>query len=67
MSVVYERLKIGVEENGETKVISNLDLDELTYDLEEVGGETFAAEQGVETLEKLRKAQPDKHFLVLPA
>ena len=67
MSVVYERIKIGVEEEGETKVIANLDLDELTYDLEEVGGETFAAEQGVEALKKLKEGQPDKHFLVLPA
>lgn len=67
MSMVHERIKIGVESEGTTKLIDNLDLDGLTYDLVDEGGEVFAAEQGVEAITKLRKGKPDTNFLVLPA
>lgn len=67
MSIVYERIKIGVEENGETKLIDNLNLDNLSYTLVDEGGETFAAEQGTEAIAALRRGEPDKNFLVLPA
>lgn len=67
MSLGYERIKIGVENEGQTKLIDNLDLDTLQYDLVDEGGETFAAEQGTEAVIKLREGDPNKSFVVLPA
>ena len=65
MSVVYERLKIGVDDGEQVKEITNLDLDNLTYDLVDDGGEVFPAEQGVAALEVLRKGLPEVHFLIM--
>lgn len=65
MSVVYERLKIGVDDGEQVKEITNLDLDNLTYDLVEEGGEVFPAEQGVAALEALQKGLPEVHFLIM--
>lgn len=67
MTLGYERIKIGVEENGTTKLISNLVLDDMEYDLVDQGGETFAREQGTEAVIKLRANDPDKNFIVIPA
>ena len=67
MSMVYEKIVIGLEENGVTKMIDNLSLDDLTYDLVDEGGEVFVANEGVEAISKLRKAEPDKNFLVFGA
>ena len=44
MSMVHERIKIGVENEGQVKLIDNLNLDSLSYDLVDEGGEEFAAE-----------------------
>lgn len=67
MSMVHDRIKIGVESGGQTKLIDNLNLDSLECDLVDEGGETFAAEQGREAIVALHKGQPNKNFLVLPA
>lgn len=67
MSMGYDRIRIGVESEGQTKLIDNLVLDDLTYDLVDEGGEEFAQEQGQEAIVALRKGQPDRNFLVLPA
>lgn len=66
MTLGYERIKIGVEENGTTKLISNLVLDDMEYDLVDQGGETFAREQGIEAVTRLRAGDPDKNFVVIP-
>lgn len=67
MSLVHERIKIGVESEGQTKIIDNLTLDGPSYDLVDEGGETFAAEQGIEALKALKESEPDRNFIVLPA
>ena len=67
MSMVHERIRIGVENEGQVKLIDNLDLDTLTYDLVDEGGETFAAEQGTEAFKALKEGDPDKNFTILPA
>lgn len=67
MSMVHERIRIGVEENGTVKMIDQLTLDNLDYTLVSEGGEEFAAEQGTEVFKKLKEAEPDKNFTILPA
>lgn len=66
MTLGYERIKIGVEENGTTKLISNLVLDDMEYDLVDQGGETFTREQGTEAVIRLRAGDPSKTFVVIP-
>lgn len=67
MSMVHERIKIGVESEGTTKMIDNLVLDGPTYDLVDEGGEEFAAEQGMEAFRVLKEAEPDTNFIILAA
>lgn len=67
MSMVHEKIKIGVEENGTTKLISNLVPESLAYDLVEQGGDEFVTREGLEIIKRLRAADPDKNFIVLAA
>ena len=67
MSMVHENIRIGVESEGQIKLIDNLDLDSLSYDLVDEGGEVFTAEQGTETFKTRKEGDPDTNFTILPA
>lgn len=66
MSVVYENVKIGLEQNGETKYLSDVVVDgeNVSYQLSEQGQVWPGTEASV-ILSLLRKAEPDNNFIVL--
>lgn len=65
MSLVHEKIRIGVEENGTTKLISNLVLGDLTYDLVDTGGQEFTGPEGIKIIRALKEAEPDKTFIAI--
>lgn len=67
MSMVHERIKIGVEGNGTVKEIATLTLDTLDYTLVSEGGKTFQTKEGLGIVERLMEAEPDKKFIVIAA
>lgn len=66
MSIVHQNVKIGLEQNGETKYLSDVVVDgeNVSYQLSEQGQVWPAAEASV-LLPILRKAEPDNNFIVL--
>ena len=66
MSIVHQNVKIGLEQNGETKYLSDVVVDgeNVSYQLSEQGQVWPAAEASV-LLNLLRKAEPDNNFIVL--
>ena len=66
MSIVYQNVKIGLEQNGETKYLSDVVVDgeNVSYQLSEQGQVWPGAEASV-LLPILRKAEPDSNFVVL--
>lgn len=66
MSIVFQNVKIGLEQNGETKYLSDVVVDgeNVSYQLSEQGQVWPAAEASV-LLPILRKAEPDSNFIVL--
>lgn len=66
MSIVHQNVKIGLEQNGEIKYLSDVVVDggNVSYQLSEQGQVWPAAEASV-LLPILKKAEPDNNFLVL--
>ena len=64
MSLVHEKIRIGVVENGTTKFVSNLAQD-LTYTLVDSGGDEFTGREGVEKIQALKEAEPEKTFIAV--
>lgn len=66
MSIVYQNIKIGLEQNGETKYLSDVVVDgeSVSYQLSEQG-QVWPAVEASALLPILRKAEPDNNFLVL--
>ena len=68
MSIVYQNIKIGLEQNGETKYLSDVVVDgeNVSYQLSGQG-QVWPNNEAVELIQILRKAEPDKEFLVIDA
>lgn len=66
MSIVYQNVKIGLEQNGETKYLSEIVVDgeSVSYQLSEQG-QVWPGTEAAVLLPILRKAEPDNNFLVL--
>lgn len=66
MSIVYENVKIEVEQDGGVKYLSDVSVDgeSVSYRLSEQGQVWPGTEASV-LLPLLRKAEPEKTFLVL--
>lgn len=66
MSIVHQNVKIGLEQNGETKYLSDVVVDgeSVSYQLSEQG-QVWPAEEASVLLPILRKAEPDNNFIVL--
>lgn len=68
MSITFQNVKFGLEENGELKYLSEIAVDgeRVSYQLSGQG-QVFPNNEAVELIQVLRKAEPDKEFLVLNA
>lgn len=68
MSFTLQNARFGLEENGEVKYLSEIVVDgeRVSYQLSEEG-QVFPNNEAVELIQILRKAEPDKNFLVLDA
>lgn len=68
MSITFQNARFGLEENGEVKYLSEIVVDgeRVSYQLSEEG-QVFPNNEAVELIQILRKAEPDKEFLVLNA
>ena len=66
MSIVYQNIKIGLEQNGETKYLSDVVVDgeNVSYQLSEQG-QVWPAVEASALLSILRRAEPENNFLVL--
>lgn len=66
MSIVHQNIKIGLEQNGETKYLSDVVVDgeNVSYQLSDQG-QVWPAVEATVLLPILRKAEPDNNFLVL--
>lgn len=68
MSIVFQNVRFGLKENDELKYLSEIVVDgeRTSYQLSEEG-QVFPNNEAVELIQILRKAEPDKEFLVLDA
>lgn len=68
MSITFQNIKFGLEENGELKYLSEIVVDgeNVSYQLSGQG-QVWPNNEAVELIQVLRKAEPDKEFLVLNA
>lgn len=66
MSIVHQNVKIGLEQNGETKYLSDVVVDgeNVSYQLSEQG-QVWPAGEATVLLPILRKAEPDNNFIVI--
>lgn len=68
MSITFQNVKFGLKENDELKYLSEIVVDgeNVSYQLSEEG-QVWPNNEAVELIQILRKAEPDKDFLVLNA
>lgn len=72
MSLIYKNIKIGVEENGEVKYLTDVQLSKdheekrISYQLS-ADGQVFSNEGGTEVLKYLHQNEPNKSFIVIDA
>lgn len=68
MSITFQNVKFGLKENDELKYLSEIVVDgeNVSYRLSEED-QVFPNNEAVELIQILRKAEPDKDFLVLNA
>lgn len=66
MSIVHQNIKIGLEQNGETKYLSDVVVDgeNVSYQLSDQG-QVWPAAEASALLPILRRAEPENNFLVL--
>lgn len=66
MSLVHQNIKIGLEQNGEMKYLSDVVVDgeSVSYQLSEQG-QVWPATEGLTILGLLRKAEPEKNFIIV--
>lgn len=68
MSITFQNVKFGLKENDELKYLSEIVVDgeNVSYQLSEEG-QVWPNNEAVVLIQILRKAEPDKDFLVLDA
>lgn len=68
MSMVFQNVKFELKENDELKYLSGIVVDgeRVSYQLSEEG-QVWPNNEAIELIQILRKAEPDKEFLVLDA
>lgn len=68
MSLTAQNIKFGLNVNGELKYLSEIVVDgeNVSYQLSEQG-QVWPNNEAVELIQILRKAEPDKEFLVIDA
>lgn len=68
MSITFQNVKFGLKENDELKYLSGIVVggENVSYQLSEEG-QVWPNNEAVELIQILRKAEPDKDFLVLNA
>ena len=66
MSITFQNVKFGLKENDELKYLSEIVVDgeNVSYQLSE-RGQVWPNNEAVVLIQILRKAEPDKEFLVL--
>lgn len=67
MSFSANNLRIGLEVDGVTKQLTNIDADEGTYDIVDAGGQIFSTRDAAPILRKLREKEPENTFVAIPA
>lgn len=67
MSFSANNLRIGLEVDGVTKQLTNIDVDEGTYDIVDAEGQIFSTRDAAPVLRKLRENEPEKTFVAIPA
>lgn len=67
MSFSTANLRIGIEVDGVTKQLTNIDADEGTYDIVDADGQVFPTRDAAPVLRKLRENEPEKTFVAIPA
>lgn len=67
MSFPTSDLRIGLEVEGVTKQLTNIDADEGTYDIVDTDGQVFPIRDAAPVLRKLREKEPEKTFIAIPA
>ena len=68
MSITFQNVKFGLKENDELKYLSEIVVDgeNVSYQLSEQG-QVWPNNEAVVLIQILRKAEPDKEFLVVDA
>lgn len=68
MSITFQNVKFGLKENDELKYLSEIVVDgeNVSYQLSGEG-QVFPNNEAVVLIQILRKAEPDKEFLVIDA
>jgi len=68
MSITFQNVKFGLKENDELKYLSEIVVDgeNVSYQLSEQG-QVWPDNEAVVLIQILRKAEPDKEFLVVDA
>lgn len=68
MSITFQNVKFGLKENDELKYLSEIVVDgeNVSYQLSEQG-QAWPNNEAVVLIQILRKAEPDKEFLVIDA
>lgn len=67
MSFPTSSLRIGIEVDGVTKQLTNIDADEGTYDIVDADGQIFSTRDAAPVLRKLREKEPENTFVAIPA
>lgn len=67
MSFPTSSLRIGLEVDGVTKQLTNIDAEEGTYDIVDTDGQVFPTRDAAPVLRKLRENEPEKTFIAIPA
>lgn len=68
MSITFQNVKFGLKENDELKYLSEIAVDgeNVSYQLSEQG-QVWPNNEAVVLIQILRRAEPDKEFLVVDA
>ena len=67
MSFSSDNLRIGLEVDGVTKQLTNINADEGAYDIVDAEGQIFSTRDAAPILRKLREKEPENTFVAIPA
>ena len=67
MSFPTNNMMIGLIVDETNKLLANIDIEAGTYDLVDEGGDVIPTREGITVIQTLRKNEPEKNFLAIPA